>query len=199
MKRVLVFFIFLLGSISAAWGAEYTLGADAFYNDDTGIISDRGGKPITGMVKAYYSESGALALERPLKNGLAEGTGRFYYENGKLEEEYTYKNGKSEGLAKGYYESGALMWETHYKNGLEEGTGKSYYENGKLRSEGPFRNGKLEGAAKAYKLSGALLELLYKDDKLISGYCVSADGGKRTAMTSAEISNWNNGLEVKCE
>jgi antitoxin component YwqK of YwqJK toxin-antitoxin module len=202
MKRALVCFIFLWVAVSAVWGAGwYTEGVDAFCKNETEIkivCSDRNGKPITGVVKGYFM-SGALMWEAPYKNGKAEGIAKRYYTSGALSSELPYKNGIVEGLGKEYYESGALKRELPIKKGLEEGMRKTYYENGKVKNEIPYRNGKKEGIAKAYYPSGVVLELAYKHNELISGYCVRRGGGKRTTMTSAEISNWNNGLEVKCE
>lgn len=97
-----------------------------------------------------------------------------FHESGKLEKEIPYKNGKVEGLVKRYYESGKLQVEAFFKNGQCEGLGKVYFESGKLQ-----------------------LGIVYKNGLAISGICHHPNG-RQVPLTSDEITNWNNGLDVNC-
>lgn len=147
-----------------------------------------------GIAKGY-DENGVLRSEGSFQNGKLEGIKKNYYESGALKSETNYKNGKQEGITKTYYESGALKAEENYKNDKKEGIKKIYYESGALQAEVNFKNDKLEGIAKMYYESGKLwATITYKNDKAVSGICAN---GKK--WNNAELSNWENGLNVNCD
>ena len=149
-------------------------------------------------LSCFYRESGKLKSETPFKNDKHEGIMKVYYENGKLAIEIPYKDDKAEGIAKQYYENGKLKVEVPYKYGKVEGITKQYYENGKLEVEMPYKDGKKEGQRKVYRDSGKLFATItYKSDSPINGLCHNINGTTR-AWTNAEVTNWDNGLEVEC-
>ena len=97
-----------------------------------------------------------------------------------------------------YHPNGRLKGETPYKNGKREGISKFYYESGKLKEENPFKNGKREGLMKSYRENGKLFAtILYKNDSPVSGKCHNRNGTTEP-LTNAELTNWNNGLEITC-
>ncbi len=146
-----------------------------------------------GNSKLYY-KSGALQVEGNYKNGKQEGIGKLYYESGALQKELNFKNGKPEGIYKEYYESGALKAEANYKNGKQEGIEKMYLESGVLLAEVNYKKDKEEGITKVYDANGGFfLAVTYKNDKAVSGICAN---GKK--WNNAELSNWENGLNVTC-
>ena len=149
---------------------------------------------LDGTSKLYYV-SGALRVEMNFQNNIQEGIKKTYYESGALKTEENYKNGKLEGIVKGYYESGTLEIEMNLQNGKLEGISKSYYERGALKTEENYKNGKLEGQSKSYNTYGMLwATITYKNNKAVSGICAN---GKK--WNNAELSNWENGLEVSCD
>lgn len=79
----------------------------------------------------------------------------------------------------------------------------TYYENGAMQSYIPSKNFKHNGIAEIYNEDGKLWSTItYKDDAIVSAECADTiaarlrPGGLK--WTKAEISNWENGLEVKC-
>lgn len=171
-----------------------------------------------GSLLKEYDEYGNLIEETPYANGKKNGTAKEYYENGVLKTEAQFINDKQNGIQKDYYETGALKSEKPYKNNKLEGVGKSYYENGALETEISFKNGKLEGMMNMYNQDGVLdiqithknglksgpmkkynsdgsywATITYQNDKPVSGKC--ANGRK---WNNAELSNWENGLNVTC-
>ena len=85
----------------------------------------------------------------------------------------------------------------------DKGSSTTYYENGAMYSYIPSKNFKYNGIAEVYNEDGKLWSTItYKDDKIISAECADTiaarlrPGGLK--WTKAEISNWENGLEVKC-
>jgi antitoxin component YwqK of YwqJK toxin-antitoxin module len=174
MKKLVLAIYLVIFAVAgcAKGGKEYTIGEDVFYDEELEIWhSDN--KLVTGVLKWYY-ENGKIQVEFPVKNGKYEGLGKTYYESGKLKKEISLKNNKREGLVKRYYESGKLEREDSNKNGKKEGLAKVYYEN------------------------GAVLEVQYKNDIAVSGFCVGV-AGKRTPLTTPEITYWNNGDAVTCK
>lgn len=170
----------------------------------------------------FYYESGKLNAVFFMRNGDLEGKYESYFENGKVEEAGQYKNNVRVGKFIEYFEKGQLKSETHYKDGVIDGEKTIFYENGKIKITGQYKNGIAVGTFQIYYKSGALYaQLMYKDgsvissraykkngklfvddmkylgDKAISGYCVS-DSGVRVPLTTAEITNWNNGYDITC-
>ncbi|MDE7169874.1 MAG: hypothetical protein K2N67_06730, partial [Mucispirillum sp.] len=80
-----------------------------------------------------------------------------------------------------------------YKNGIKEGIDKTYYESGKLWIETPFKNDKKEGFQYYYKSGVLFAVILYVNNEITSGICANG-----RLWTSAELINWENGLQVYC-
>ncbi len=170
----------------------------------------------------FYYENGKLNAVFFMRNGDFEGKYESYFENGKVEEAGQYKNNVRVGKFVGYFEKGQLKSETHYKGGVLDGENTIFYENGKIKITGQYKNGIAVGtfqiyyksgalyaqltykdgsviSSRAYRQNGKLLvdDMKYLDDKAISGYCVS-EAGVRVPLTTAEITNWNNGYDITC-
>jgi antitoxin component YwqK of YwqJK toxin-antitoxin module len=176
MKKLALMLALCLVMFAAAGYAqekEYTIDVDASYDNATGTYQDTSGKPITGLLKGYYN-SGHTFYEYPFKNGIADGHYKRYYESGKIMREATYKNGNPEGIAKDYYENGRIWKEWNFKAGYREGLGKVHISN------------------------GAILEIYFKKEVIVSGDCIGVNG-KRTPLTTPEISYLNNGESVECQ
>lgn len=167
---------------------------DVEFNNGIPFFRD---KPLNGVL-CFFNENGGLESEYSYKNGKVEGLMKSYYESGKLYFEIPYKNGKKEGMVKTYYENGKLRSQFPFKNDKSEGWAKLYYGSGKLRSEALYKDNRMEGLEKTYHENGKLqLDITYKNDSAVSGTC-HLPSGKRRPLTSTEIANWNNGLQVDC-
>lgn len=100
-----------------------------------------------------------------------------------------------------YHDNGNISSNIDLKKGI--GTVVTYRENGSMEQFIPINNFKNNGIAEVYDEDGKLWSTItYKDDKIISAECADTiaarlrPGGLK--WTKAEISNWENGLEVKC-
>ena len=167
-----------------------------YYTDNLSIdyvrilVNGKYKQDITGTVCDSQDKRSFIQI----KNGLAHGNSKLYYKSGALKVEGNFKNGKPEGIYKEYYESGALKAEANYKNGKLEGILKEYDENGNLTQQTTFKNGLREGQMKSYNSYGKFwATITYKNDKAVSGICAN---GKK--WNNAELSNWENGLNVSC-
>ena len=146
---------------------------------------------------AGYTNIEANAYSSPVIQDLSRKC--IYFESGGLQADLPYKAGKLEGTAKSYYESGALERESPYKADKLEGTTKRYSESGALETEVQYKADKQEGREIIYREDGKLfISIIYVDDSPISGLCHQSDG-KTVNLTSAELSNLENGLEIECE
>ena len=95
-----------------------------------------------------------------------------------------------------YYENGNINMNCAVKNGIGDCT--SYKENGAMDIYRPIKNYQFNGTAEVYSENGRLWATLhYNNGHLISAECINdRKNGKK--WTKAEISNWENGLEVSC-
>ena len=173
-----------------------------YKQDITGTVCDSQDKRSFIQIKNGLAHGKAEVVYLPIgifyqnnfQNGKLEGISKTYYESGALRVEMNYKNDKPEGIVKEYYESGALKSEGNFKNGKLEGILKEYDENGNLTQQTTFKNGLREGQMKSYNSYGKFwATITYKNDKAVSGIC--ANGRK---WNNAELSNWDNGLNVTC-
>lgn len=85
----------------------------------------------------------------------------------------------------------------------DKGSSTTYYKNGAMHSYIPSKNFKYNGIAEIYNEDGKLWSTItYKDNQIVSAECANTiaarlrPGGLK--WTKAEISNWENGLEVNC-
>ncbi len=106
------------------------------------------------------------------------------------------KNKKLDITNKVYYENGNINMNCAVKNGIGDCT--SYKENGAMDIYRPIKNYQFNGTAEVYSENGRLWATLhYNNGHLISAECINdRKNGKK--WTKAEISNWENGLEVSC-
>ena len=194
------------GSLSGEWPFKDGKkgGILKLYNENGQLEREEAYKDDKKEWDKFYSYhgNGKLEYERYKKNDYSEGLTKTYYENGQLESEirYKYKDYKPEGIFKSYYDNGKLRSEVPYKGGQDkpEGLAKSYYESGALESEWPYKDGKKDGLAKTYRENGKLFVTIeYKNDSPVSGMCHHIDG-TQTALTNAELTNWENGLNIYC-
>ncbi len=93
-------------------------------------------------------------------------------------------------------ENGNINMNCAVKNGIGDCT--SYKENGAMDIYRPIKNYQFNGTAEVYSENGRLWATLhYNNGHLISAECINdRKNGKK--WTKAEISNWENGLEVSC-
>lgn len=76
------------------------------------------GKPLSGIVKYFYSKDGQL------KNNIEYSEGELvvikrYYKNGQLHFNNNYKDGKRHGLWESFTEDGSLLFSDKYENGVK--------------------------------------------------------------------------------
>jgi len=121
-----------------------------------------------------------------------------YYKTGELRFEQPLRHGKVHGISREYDKKGRIVCTVPFVNGMVEGIQKNYYENGSLSFETPLKNNKREGQQKVYRKNGKLFAtIVYKNNSPISGMCHNSDGST-THLTNAELSNWENGLNIEC-
>ena len=143
-------------------------------------------------------------IEKELNNLLEGGiykdttaSGVFYEMfNDGLPDFEVLKNKKLDITNKVYYENGNINMNCAVKNGIGDCT--SYKENGAMDIYRPIKNYQFNGTAEVYSENGRLWATLhYNNGHLISAECINdRKNGKK--WTKAEISNWENGLEVSC-
>ena len=111
------------------------------------------------------------------------------------------KNKKVDFAVKMYHENGNILTDCTMKNG--KGKCVIYDENGSMHAYMPITNFQYNGIAEIYNEDGKLWSTItYKDDVIVSAECADTiaarlrPGGLK--WTKAEISNWENGLEVNC-
>ena len=155
------------------------------------------GNIITYFGNLSYDETGSSYYIFPLKKGKLKSSGiiKGYYQGGSLLAEIPYKEWTIDGFCKIFYEASKQeRIIIPIKNDKIEGVIKIYYESGKLEAEIPYKNDKIEGVAKWYYENGRLWSILtYVNDEIKSGKCAN---GRQ--WTSAELTNWKNGLSVGC-
>ncbi len=95
-----------------------------------------------------------------------------------------------------YKNNGMPIVSYELKNG--KGSMKLYDDDGKLSAYRLISKGVYNGKAEEYDKRGRLFALVtYKDGVITSAECAT-DRKNGKEWTKAEISNWNNGLEVEC-
>lgn len=159
------------------------------------------GKINGGMGINIYYEKDKPAIEVYTNDyNLFKYFDKLYDDNAMLNFE-VLKNKKIDLNSKVYYENGNIAMTCNMKNG--NGDCISYLESGAMEMYLPISNYVINGITEVYDEDGKLWSTItYKDDKIISAECANTiaarlrPGGLK--WTKAEISNWENGLEVKC-
>ncbi|MDE7315515.1 MAG: hypothetical protein K2N11_07405 [Mucispirillum sp.] len=159
------------------------------------------GKINGGMGINVYYEKDKPAIEVYTNDyNLFKYVDELYDDNDMLNFE-VLKNKKIDVTSKVYYENGNVAMTCNMKNG--NGDCISYLESGAMEMYLPISNYAINGITEVYDEDGKLWSTItYKDDKIISAECANTisarlrPGGLK--WTKAEISNWENGLEVKC-
>lgn len=99
-----------------------------------------------------------------------------------------------------YYRNGKVHMKQEYivKKGKISETRSIYDNNGALAMRGDTVNGVMDGNAEIYTDRGRLFgRLVFEKGKIVYGECANERRhGKK--WTAAEISNWENGLNVDC-
>ena len=144
---------------------EYTADMLNCNTETNNCYDKKSNKPITGLVKEYYDNSGKhIKSEVTYKDGLLNGSKKLYYIDGKTKLETNFVNGIENGTAKVYYSNGKLKEESTFTDGKPNGTVKQYYSNGNLKEETTTKNGFVEGIVKKYYENGQQsFEANYKD------------------------------------
>ena len=127
---------------------------------------------------------------------LSSGLWCQYYKNGKLEYEIPPLE---TGISRKYYESGKLQSEWQVKEGKQDGLTRRYYENGALHQELTFKNDRIEGVLEVYRSNGKMFATItYEKGSPVSGVCHHTNG-KTSPLTNAELTNFENGLDITCD
>lgn len=161
----------------------------------------KNGKINGGMSINLYYEKDKPAIEVYTNDySLLKNYDELYDDNGMLNFE-VLKNKKLDIASKVYYENGNIAMICNMKNG--SGDCISYLESGAMDMYLPISNYGINGIAEVYDEDGKLWSTItYKDNKIVSAECANTiaarlrSGGLK--WTKAEISNWENGLEVQC-
>ncbi len=170
------------------------------FNNST-LISDieyKDGKE-NGLLKIYRTD-GTLYLKGTYKNGLPDGYVKEYNQDGTLFSYDEFKDGLQHGKSIIYQAQNKILKQWHYDNGKETGIGTVYYPNDKTQLEVNHNTGELKyynedgtlqtlahfnsngyhGTWQNYTKDGKItLELVYKDGKPQSGYCLDKNSQKK--------------------
>lgn len=161
----------------------------------TGCVTDKGAHVKISKHKCdYYTDNLSIDYVRILVNGKYKQdiTGTVCDSQDKRSF-IQIKNGLAHGKAEVYLPIG-IFFQNNFQNGKLEGILKGYDENGNLTHQTTFKNGLREGQMKSYNSYGKFwATITYKNDKAVSGICAN---GKK--WNNAELSNWENGLNVTC-
>lgn len=154
------------------------------------------GKINGGMKIALYYEKDKPMIETYISDYSLFSEDFYEMFNDGLPDFEVLKNKKLDITNKVYYENGNINMNCAVKNGIGDCT--SYKENGAMDIYRPIKNYQFNGTAEVYSENGRLWATLhYNDGHLISAECINdRKNGKK--WTKAEISNWENGLEVSC-
>jgi len=174
----------------------------------------RSGPPITAPLQSAVKGEGSKQVitfpngdryEGEVLNGKANGNGIAFFKNGARYEGH-FRDNLQNGSGKMFYKNG-VTFEGQFENDIPNGTGKSIDVNGSV-TEGLYRKGKLEGLVR-FQSSEAIGELTYvsgtmnghakltyhngdkfdgvfKDNKVISGICISSNGNQRQMSGAAQ-------------
>ena len=154
------------------------------------------GKIHVGMKIALYYEKDKPMIETYISDYSLFSEDFYEMFNDGLPDFEVLKNKKLDITNKVYYENGNINMNCAVKNGIGDCT--SYKENGAMDIYRPIKNYQFNGTAEVYSENGRLWATLhYNNGHLISAECINdRKNGKK--WTKAEISNWENGLEVSC-
>ncbi len=154
------------------------------------------GKINGGMKIALYYEKDKPMIETYISDYSLFSEDFYEMFNDGLPDFEVLKNKKLDITNKVYYENGNINMNCAVKNGIGDCT--SYKENGAMDIYRPIKNYQFNGTAEVYSENGRLWATLhYNNGHLISAECINdRETGKK--WTKAEISNWENGLEVSC-
>lgn len=154
------------------------------------------GKINGGMKIALYYEKDKPMIETYISDYSLFSEDFYEMFNDGLPDFEVLKNKKLDITNKVYYENGNINMNCAVKNGI--GDCASYKENGAMDIYRPIKNYQFNGTAEVYSENGRLWATLhYNNGHLISAECINdRKNGKK--WTKAEISNWENGLEVSC-
>ena len=154
------------------------------------------GKINGGMKIALYYEKDKPMIETYISDYSLFSEDFYEMFNDGLPDFEVLKNKKLDITNKVYYENGNINMNCAVKNGIGDCT--SYKENGAMDIYRPIKNYQFNGTAEFYSENGRLWATLhYNNGHLISAECINdRKNGKK--WTKAEISNWENGLEVSC-
>lgn len=154
------------------------------------------GKINGGMKIALYYENDKPMIEIYISDYSLFSEDFYEMFNDGLPDFEVLKNKKLDITNKVYYENGNINMNCAVKNGIGDCT--SYKENGAMDIYRPIKNYQFNGTAEVYSENGRLWATLhYNNGHLISAECINdRKNGKK--WTKAEISNWENGLEVSC-
>lgn len=154
------------------------------------------GKINGGMKIALYYEKDKPMIETYISDYSLFSEDFYEMFNDGLPDFEVLKNKKLDITNKVYYENGNINMNCSVKNGIGDCT--SYKENGAMDIYRPIKNYQFNGTAEVYSENGRLWATLhYNNGHLISAECINdRKNGKK--WTKAEISNWENGLEVSC-
>lgn len=152
------------------------------------------GKINGGMKIALYYEKDKPMIETYISDYSLFSEDFYEMFNDGLPDFEVLKNKKLDITNKVYYENGNINMNCAVKNGIGDCT--SYKENGAMDIYRPIKNYQFNGTAEVYSENGRLWATLhYNNGHLISAECINdRKNGKK--WTKAEISNWENGLEV---
>ena len=104
--------------------------------------------------------------------------------------------GKLDIIMEFYHDNGNKAYIMDMKKG--DGSITSYRRDGSMDSITAVKNFKVHGESEIYDEKGRLYAVLkYKNDKLVSGKCVN-ERKNGVEWTKAEISNYEQGLQVDC-
>lgn len=104
--------------------------------------------------------------------------------------------GKLDIIMEFYHDNGNKAYIMDMKKG--DGSITSYRRDGSMESITAVKNFKVHGESEIYDEKGRLYAVLkYKNDKLVSGKCVN-ERKNGVEWTKAEISNYEQGLQVDC-
>lgn len=154
------------------------------------------GKINGGMKIALYYEKDKPMIETYISDYSLFSEDFYEMFNDGLPDFEVLKNKNLDITNKVYYENGNINMNCAVKNGIGDCT--SYKENGAMDIYRPIKNYQFNGTAEVYSENGRLWATLhYNNGHLISAECINdRKNGKK--WTKAEISNWENGLEVSC-
>lgn len=164
-------------------------------NDGTVSVDMKNGKLSGGMEyvymldgkKALYIYSSSYTFLTAIASGSVDPTN--LESLGKAISEY-------DAVIKIYHDNGNPVQVLYLKKG--NGSRITYREDGSMLEIATVKNFSAEGQGEVYDERGRVFAtIIYKNDRIIAGKCVN-QRKNGSEWTKAEISNWENGLEVDC-